>query len=113
MNEICLDAQKIQVLTSCNRLRHFNRYFNFNPSDLGLNGEPPFVFKYETHQLIENFPSHYYPTQFNEENTPTVNYKEKDNAEIKAINVSDLEIIDFRVIPSSFTILTCATNEQQ
>ncbi len=67
MNEVCLDAQKIQILTSCKRLRYFNRYFSFNPADLGLTGDSPAVFKYETSNLIENFPANYFPSQFSED----------------------------------------------
>ena len=67
--EVALDAQKIQALTACQRLREVNRYFNFDPKVLGLNGEPPAVFKYETNSLIENFPANYLPDEFNDEDS--------------------------------------------
>jgi hypothetical protein len=48
-------------------LRYFNRYFSFNLADLGLTGDSPAVFKYETSNLIENFPANYFPSQFSED----------------------------------------------
>lgn len=64
MIEVSLDATKIQAVHSCQRLRQFNRLFNFNPKALGLNGEQKPVFKYETNSLIENFPAYYMPQEF-------------------------------------------------
>ena len=43
-----------------------NRYFNFMPADMGLNGESPKVFRYETNQFIENFPACYLPESYTE-----------------------------------------------
>jgi len=36
--EVCLDAQKVQALQACQRLRYYQRYFSFDPQKLGLTG---------------------------------------------------------------------------
>jgi hypothetical protein len=65
--EVYLDAQKVQALQACQRLRQYNRMFDFNPKDLGLPVEHTELFKYETSALLENFPYNYLPMQFCED----------------------------------------------
>lgn len=71
LTEVYLDAQKVQAVHSCQRLRMFNRYFSFDPKKLGMSDEAQVVFKYETSPLIENFPSNYLPEQFLQDEKPS------------------------------------------
>jgi hypothetical protein len=56
LNEVYLDASKVQALQACNNLRKYSRYFMFEPSEVGMTGEQPQVFKFESNQMMENFP---------------------------------------------------------
>jgi len=72
---------------------------------LGMSDEAQVVFKYETSQLIENFPSNYLPEQFIEdENSGGIGKKKSEI--VKVIYPSNYEIVDFSAIPSSTTLLT-------
>jgi hypothetical protein len=54
--EVYLNAQKIQALHSCQRLRVYNRYFAY---DTKILGEPLFI--YETSKFLENIPFNFLP----------------------------------------------------
>jgi hypothetical protein len=62
------------------------------------------VFKYETHSLLENFPSNYLPDQF--KNEPGDERMGKKKGEIhKFLDISKHHIQDYTGIPSSVTLL--------
>lgn len=102
--EVYLDAQKVQALQACQRLRYFNRYFNFEPKKLGLSGEQPVVLKLETSGMLENFPANYAPEHMKEKEDK-LSLQTKKKEDIKILNTGSYEILDYAGIPSSVSIL--------
>jgi hypothetical protein len=63
-NEIYLDAQKVQALYTCQQLRCFSRYFDFDGKSMGLPTEKVPVLRCETSNFMETFPFNYIPPNF-------------------------------------------------
>ena len=64
------------------------------------------MFKYETNNMIENFTYPYMP-EIEEENQLDNTSQKKD---IKAINPTDMSIIDINVIPSTASLMQCESS---
>ena len=68
------------------------------------------VLKYETHAMLENFPSNYLPAQFNTDKESgqdtSLNLGAKKPEILKFINTTDYQILDYSGIPSSATLMT-------
>ena len=88
---------------SCQRLRQFNRYFDFEPQKLGMTDTTQMVLKYETHPMLENFPFNYLPDEFSSD--PEQDTK-KQKEVFKFLNTTDHQVTDYSGIPSSSTLLT-------
>jgi hypothetical protein len=73
---------------------------------MDLQGESPKVFKYETCDLLENFPAHYLSLE-KEKGPERIGSKiMKDEIEVKAINPCSYAILDHTALPSSFSLLS-------
>jgi hypothetical protein len=112
--EAHLDAQKVQAVQVCQRLRTMAGYFSFDPALFNMTviqkGKPGEtrkedyqVFKFETNNLIENFTYPYLPKE-EELNDFDINNGQK---EVRAINPYNMTLIDNSVIPSSANLLQC------
>ena len=115
--EAHLDAQKVQAVQVCQRLRTFSQYFSFDPASFGLQviqrgkpGEPRKedyqVFEYETSRLIENFTYPYMP-QEEEENQLDGG---PPRTEVRAIDPSSMTIVNLAAIPSSASLVACESS---
>jgi hypothetical protein len=81
--------------------------------EMGLTGENPIVFKYETCPLLENFPAHYAMPKKEKTIDRLGSKMDKVEDEIRAINPASYTVIDYTALPSSVSILnaTGANNE--
>ena len=113
MLSVHLDAQKVQAIQTCQRLRTFSQYFTFAPARFGMTviqkgkpGEPRKddyqVFKYETNKLIENFTYPYMPPE-EEENE----LEGQSRREVRVLSPDDMQILDYSGIPSSANLVEC------
>lgn len=112
MNEIFLDAQKVQAVQVCQRLRDLSHYFDFDMSKLGMGGAGPGkgggeeetcqVFKYETSTMTENFTYAYMPK---EESVSVLDDGEASRREVRVLNPADLTILNYHGIPSSTNLM--------
>ena len=94
MLEAHLDAQKVQAVQVCQRLRTLSTYFSFDPAHFSMTviqkgrkpGQPRKedyqVFEYETNSMLENFTYPYEPA------------KEEEN-ELDGGSVREIHAIDY------------------
>lgn len=64
LKEAYHDAMKVQALHTCQKLRHMSQVFSIDDATAGMthgSTEKPQLFKYETHEFIENFFAAYNP----------------------------------------------------
>ena len=112
-----LDAQKVQAVQVCQRLRTFSNYFTFNPARFNMTviqkgkpGEPRKddyqVFKYETNPLLENFTYPYMPPDKQTDELEDQN----DSSDVHVINAASMNIVDFEGIPSSAQLVSCESS---
>ena len=117
--ELYLDAQKVQALQAAARLRHFSRYFHFDPEKLEGNGNSgmkppkgskatvkinPQIFMNESNKLLENIPKAYQGDADDEDD----DLEQKlggGKDDIKSINVYDYTVIEHFAIPSSHRLM--------
>ena len=119
MTEIHLEAQKIQGIQVCQRLRDLSHYFDFDMVKLGMTttgskggeAETCQVFVMETSNMIENFTAPYMPE---EESVNLLDEAEISAREVKVVSPEDLSILNYRGIPSSISLMNAeaATPEE-
>lgn len=112
--KVHLDAQKIQGLNTCQKLRILSRYLDFDISRLSpeknthsSSEDSSQIFKLETANfMFENHPNNYIPKGL-EDRT----YNNNHDAEIRVFNHQDIHIYDYFGIPSSISLMLAdATN---
>lgn len=116
LTELYLDAQKVQALQAAARLRHFSRYFHFNPNKLegggggkskgkaADEGTNPQIFVNESNKLIENIPKAYQVDGDDDDDELEAKLGGgKDD--IKSFNIYEYSVIEHNAVPSSHRLM--------
>ena len=111
MLEVHLDAQKVQAVQVCQRLRDLSHYFDFDMAKVGMAAGPSKgddaetcqVFQYETSEMTENFTNAYMPTEVKAGAFDDLDARKE--KEVRVLDTESLSISNLFGIPSSRSLM--------